>query len=250
VENQNLPIRFWHQKDLPDGFEGGRRFLNLKSTEFKKIYNKHVNPYLRKKGFKVSGFKAVKEDELNYYMVFWGTGKYGGDGTLEILIHPKGLPSIGHSEWTDSKANEAYQYIFRKPILLPNGNMWIDIGINEDEAIETCEYLLRGLEGEYDKYVESFAKYPQELLAITAGNFDKEYLKIYNDFGLSFHFEPRYEAALWLSIIHCANNNDCSELVEIAKKEFIERSEGNGLKVLDDHMRIKYMNGLKEGKLF
>jgi hypothetical protein len=149
-----------------------------------------------------------------------------------------------------SKANESNQYIFRKSVLLANGNKWIDIGINEEEALETCKYLLYGLEAELDKYVESFAKYPQELLAINSGNFDEHYLKIYTDFGLSFYYEPRYEAAQWLSIIHCANNNDCSELVEIAKKEFIERSENNGYKVAEDHLQIKYLNGLKDGKLF
>lgn len=242
TNNTDLPVRFWHYQDLPSDFYRS----SMKSNEFKKIYNKNVNPFLKEKGFKVSGFKALKEDDRFYYMVFWGTGKFGGTGCLTIMIQPKELPSKQNSEWIESNNKQPNMYAFRKEISLPNGNKWIDIGGNEEDAKETCDYLVKGLENVYDNYITTFHnKYPQSLLNITSDNFDAEYKRIFKDFGLAFHFEPRFEAALWLSLIHSRNNFNCTQLVEIAKEQFISDAEKNGFKIGKDHQRIKYLNSIK-----
>jgi hypothetical protein len=245
MNNENLPIRFWKRAEQPDDFE--RYGSSLKSSEFVKIYNKFVNPYLKKVGFKTSGFKALKEDDNFYYMVWWGTDKWGRNGNVAMAVHPKGLPKLHGSSWQADTYKEVYNYLFLKDVLLPNGNEWINIGRNNDEAQETCNYILKGLEEQLLSFIAYFNNYPNELLNIDAHNFEAEYHRIYDKFGLHFNFKSKYDAARCLAIIHNANGSNGAPLAEIAKSEMLIRTAANGMTPNADF--FEYIERLKAGKL-
>lgn len=243
-----LPTRFSPRSDQPDEFRHSRMFRYMKSSEFRKSYNKIVNPYLRKAGFKATGFIATKEDEQFYYMVYWGSGKSGGEGNMIIVIHPKGLPTKHEFQWEEKNVRQVHQYLFGKDISLPNGNIWIDTGINTEEAEETCQYLLRGLDNTLEEYLASFSQYPENLLKINVDNFYQEYLFIYENLSLNFSFKPVYEAAIWLARIHAVNNSDCTGLADIAKEELTKRVRSIDREPDEDS--FVHIEAIKQGKLF
>lgn len=62
----DIPTRFLFKEDQPKDFWLTRLGSQMKSSEFRKTYNKAVNPYLKENGFKTSGFKALREEEDFY----------------------------------------------------------------------------------------------------------------------------------------------------------------------------------------
>lgn len=245
--NKTIPVRFWNKQDQPEDFQNNRGGFPLKSSEFKKTYNKIVNPYLKKEGFKTSGFKGIKEDDNFYYIVYWGSGKWGGTGVVAMGIHPKGLPKLYGAKWEKDTHTEIHNYLFTKHLILSNGNEWIDIGIDTEEAEETCNYILSRLEEQLTAYVKSFDNYPADLLKINSNNFETEYQDIYNKFGLRFNSNSKYDAALWLAIIHNANGSVGSELAEIAKSEMLLRTKANGMSPQPEF--FNYIERIKNGNL-
>jgi len=163
--NEDLPVRFWEKKEQPETFIDKRVFIKMKSSEFRKIYNKIINPFLRKLGFKTAGFKALKEDETFYYLALFETDKFGDVGYFTLSIHPKGLPTKWHSKWEENHTKQVHQYIFKKLVHLPNGNKEFDLGINVAEAEETCAFLLKAIENQYDSLIEPFSNYPKKTVS-------------------------------------------------------------------------------------
>lgn len=142
---RHLPKRFWVDSDYHEGEEKLQKsYFSLKSADFKKIYNKAINPYLKKKGYKASGFKALKETETFFFQVFFGSGKYGGEGVFSLLVHPKGFPTKDDYEFTD--AEPPHYYLMCYDFTLPNGCKWIRWGSDAIEGQETAQYLLDMLE--------------------------------------------------------------------------------------------------------
>jgi len=220
----------------------------MKSKDFQKIYNKIINPFLKKEGFKVSGFKATKEDEQFYYLVYWGVDKYGGRGYSSIHIHPKGLPKKYGGKWDANAYKDPSYFTFRKKIALSNGNEELDLGVDEAEATETCQFLLEALEQSLDPFQLLFKDYPKQLLEINTGNFEERYSEIYRKFGLAFNFEDRYEAAIWLGRIHCANQSkEYLAFANLAEAEMRVRFAANGTEAGD--VALVAARNLKQGVL-
>ena len=184
MKYRHLPKRFWVDTDYEEGEEKFKKSsYGLKSAEFRKIYNKKISPFLRKRGYKASGFKGVKEDDHFYYQVFFGTGKYGGEGTFSILVHPKGFPTKDHYEFTDTKA--PHYPLLNYDFVLPNGRQWIRIGRTEEEGQETAQYLLEILERELDQVEAMYQdEWATAVQAMTLDNLRDNYEAFRKKFGL------------------------------------------------------------------
>lgn len=95
-----------------------------------------------------------------------------------------------------------------------------------------------------------FQTIQKKLLAITSNNFYNKYLNIYQNFGLSFSFEPKYEAALWIAIIQASNNFNCKDLVEIAKNEILIHAKTHKIEVDKNNYYPKILDNIVDGQLY
>lgn len=76
-----LPKRFWLDLELQNAKVSYKKsFFSLKSNEFKKIYNRIINPYLRSKGFSCQGMKGILSNDQFHFMVVFSVYKYGWKG--------------------------------------------------------------------------------------------------------------------------------------------------------------------------
>lgn len=249
LDLNNLPVRLKARKDQPKGFHRERRGRYfLKSAEFKKIYNRVINPHVKELGFKVSGFNAVKQDEQFTYLINWSSSKWGGEGCMDVYIHPNGFPTKQEYIWTLEKAKNPGHSIFTKAIGREQINDWVDMGINEEEAIETCEYLLHHLKETYHPFVEHLSNFPENILEISTDNFHERYTEIYEDFGLAIHGGSKYYAAIWLAKFHSFYRSEVyKEIVEIAREEILAICKE---KELNPASYDEELNNLKYGILY
>jgi hypothetical protein len=143
--------------------------------------------------------KAILENEKFNFMVIFAS-KYGGTGNLTLLSHPKGYPTKDHYEFSP---NEPHHYLFSQHLELSNGNSWIDIGSNQEEAIETSELLLELLKNQLERFIQSFQSFDKKIETIKVQDFEKGKDLLINDLGLR-NESANVDAAisLWLSRFH------------------------------------------------
>ena len=98
---EDLPYRFWPSSKLPAGVTHSN-FMNVKSAEFKKSYNKRVNPVLKVAGFKCKSTTARRDDAKLLRMVWYGTGSAGGSGVVRQRI-PAGFTSTRSGSTSSSR---------------------------------------------------------------------------------------------------------------------------------------------------
>lgn len=194
LKYRHLPKRFWVDSDYEEGEELFKKSSYcLKSAKFRKIYNKKISPFLRQRSYKASGFKGLKETEHFHFQVFFGSGKYGGDGVFSLLVHPKGFPTKDDYEFTDPKPPHYHLMCYN--FALPNGQKWICYGRNEEEGQETAQYLLEILERDLDTiekhYQEAWAK---DVRALTLDNLKTTYKTFRQRYGLRDYWD-NYEIA-------------------------------------------------------
>lgn len=194
LKYRHLPKRFWVDSDYEEGEERFKKsFLSLKSADFRKIYNKKISPFLRKRGYKTSGFKGLKETQYFHFQVFFGCGKYGGEGVFSLLVHPKGFPTKDDCEFIDPKP--PYYHLMCHNFTLPNGKQWICYGRNEKEGQETVQYLLETLVCDLDtvekRYQEAWEK---DVRAMTLDNLKANYKAFCQTYGLR-NYWGNYEVA-------------------------------------------------------
>lgn len=178
-------------------------------------------------------------------MVLFSSNKSGGNGGLEMYAHPKGFQTRGQFSWDSSSYKDGYKYIFKQAVLLPNGNNWFDVGRDEEEAMETCAFMLEGLKKQYPTFVNNFRDYPEGLLEITPEDFPDKYLTVYRKFSLSFYGETSYDAAIWLSKFHnFYGSPHFEEFAELARQIMVDACAEKGVAVNPRH--DEYIDNLKK----
>lgn len=140
---EELPYRYWHEFDLPEGVKVWPKVVNLKTAEFAKVYVKQVSPTLRGLGFKCAGMRGRGVAGRLLRLSCFSGGGAGGYGYLSFAAHPVGLPTRDHGE----QATEAFDLqhcVFVRDLRLYAGQ-WgerIDLGKDVADAEEASRYLL------------------------------------------------------------------------------------------------------------
>lgn len=158
MKKRILPQRFWTKEEYLENEEMYSSVGGIKSSEFKKIYNKIVNPILRKDGFKCSGFIALKEDDEFLYAIKLAVNKFGGNCVVSMKAHLKGMPSLFWIAWDYDRFKKDPSLLgFKRHFKLENGQDWIDLGVTEDEAKETCQFISQGILAQIHSYFNKFS---------------------------------------------------------------------------------------------
>ncbi len=130
----------------------------MKSSEFKKVVTKNFAPFLRKNGWKGSGFDFRKEENDIINVLKIQPSRYGGEFCIEIGVYFSFLSPLLELEFKiDSKKITTWDLEIRKR-LTPDGkkDFWWKFPNNEAEAESVFEEIktlfLKNAIPYFDKY--------------------------------------------------------------------------------------------------
>ncbi|MEP5602237.1 MAG: DUF4304 domain-containing protein [Algibacter sp.] len=176
---KKLPRRFWKYDEWENKDEYMKYFnftlpFNLKTQDFKKITKNIITPTIKELGFKGFGFRFIKKNENGYiHLIELKATKYGGGCEVFIGIHLDFLPA---NFWLNKDLNKIkiHECFLTKRITLPNENVIFNYGNNENEAIETSEYIVKCLKEQAIPFFKKFNNFPEPFNKITIENFKKK----------------------------------------------------------------------------
>ena len=223
---EDLPYRFWPSSKLPAGVTHSN-FMNVKSAEFKKSYNKRVNPVLKVAGFKCKSTTARRDDAKLLRMVWYGTGSAGGSGVVTIAAHFPGVPSAGDIPVT-ADTFEVHRACFQRSLELAPGQEWFDLGKTTEESLETADLMAEAFETQGRAYLEHIEIAEEILLGLDPDAWVEPMTDLYHTFGLQLTIgmprglaSARVETVELLARLHAraGNAERVRRFVEIGREE-------------------------------
>ena len=189
---EDLPYRFWPQTSLPPGVEAPTKLVNVKAADFKKTYNKVVNPVVKAAGFKCSGATARKNDARLWRMVWYGTGKYGGSGVVALAAHFPGLPA--RNDYVLPESEFSYPNgLFLGALELAPGLREFDLGRGDEEPAETARLMAESFAEQALPWLERIESAEEDLLALSSTGWAEPMADLYQQLVLrlvDFNLEP------------------------------------------------------------
>ena len=203
MEYRTLPIRYWLKSEFKEGESYSSPTLSMKSADFKKYYNKLINPFLKSIGFKCNGFKATLESDTLHKIVSYDTSKFGGYGQITVAVHPKKLPT--KDDYPLDASPLIYHYLFSKQLTLPNGNEDFELGWTEEHVTETCSYMLAAIKEQAPLFFNQFSNFPLPFTEVESANFETKLNFFLENFRMYYDSKGRW--TLTLARIHSVYGN-------------------------------------------
>jgi len=165
---------------------------SMNAADFKKYYNKHFNPFLKKEGFKCDGFVAVKtipEKSMAFYVKLVIDR---GRGWLIGGAHPVFLPNKSQYKFKEKELQKGEQYVFT---IQPkyNGEMnyfFIDYRLDEKQAMNDIEMFKELYNTQIKVFHNKFDHFPLPITAMSEDEFKKNAVSCVTDLGMSILHTP------------------------------------------------------------